>query len=141
LGRRRYERRPDAGPGKRNGFRPRRVQTGESELEIELPQVREAAPFVSRIFYHGHTKRLIRTEPLKTMIITAFVRGFSVRDIESLCQEAGLGRTSKSTVARICSELHERFGAFKRRDLYEVKLVVLFCEAIYLPVRAGPRRA
>ena len=39
LGRARYERRPDGPPGKRNGFRPRRVQTGEGELQIEIPQV------------------------------------------------------------------------------------------------------
>jgi transposase-like protein len=52
----------------------------------------------------------------------------------------GLGKTSKSTVARICAELHERFEAFKRRDLYEVRLVVLFLDAIYLPVRrSGPK--
>ena len=140
LGRARYERQPEAGPARRNGFRPRRVQTGEGGLKIEMPQVREAAPFVSRIFYHGHTKRLITTEPLKTMIVTAFVRGLSMRDIESLCEEAGLGRTSKSTVARVCLELHERFEAFKRRDLYEVKLVVLFLDAIFLPVRpSGPK--
>jgi len=32
-------------------FRPRRVQTAEGELEVEIPQVREAAePFVSKLF-------------------------------------------------------------------------------------------
>jgi putative transposase len=141
LGRARYERRPDGPPGKRNGFRPRHLQTGEGELRIEIPQVRETAePFVSKLFRKGHTKRLLRTDPLKAMIVGAFVRGLSVRDVESLCEEAGLGRTSKSTVARICSELHERFEAFCRRDLYEIKLVVLFLDAIYLPVRpSGPK--
>jgi transposase-like protein len=141
LGRARYERRPDAVPGKRNGFRPRHLQTGEGELRIEIPQVREAAePFVSKLFRKGHTKRLLRTEPLKAMIVGAFVRGLSVRDVESLCEEAGLGKTSKSTVARICSELHERFEAFCRHDLYETRLVVLFLDAIYLPVRpSGPK--
>ena len=141
LGRARYERRPDAVPGKRNGFRPRHLQTGEGELRIEIPQVRETAePFVSKLFRKGHTRRLLRTEPLKAMIVGAFVRGLSVRDVESLCEEAGLGKASKSTVARICSELHERFEAFCRRDLYEIKLVVLFLDAIYLPVRpSGPK--
>jgi transposase-like protein len=117
------------------------VQTAEGELRIEIPQAREAAePFVSRLFRRGHTKRLLRTDPLKAMVVGAFVRGLSVRDVESLCEEAGLGRTSKSTVARICSELHERFAQFCRRDLYEVKLVVLFLDAIYLPVRpSGPK--
>ena len=50
LGRARYERRPDHQrglrnyeSGLRNGFRARRVQTAEGELEVEIPQVREAA--------------------------------------------------------------------------------------------------
>src|SRR5437879_1810870 len=52
LGRARYERsRPEYQRGLRNGFRPRRVQTAEGELEIEIPQVREAAErFVSKLF-------------------------------------------------------------------------------------------
>jgi hypothetical protein len=50
LGRARYDRRPEHprglenyGEGLRNGFRPRTVQTAEGELEVEIPQVREAA--------------------------------------------------------------------------------------------------
>src|SRR5436309_14224849 len=46
LGRARYERQPpDQREGRgeetglRNGFRPRRLQTAEGELEIEIPQV------------------------------------------------------------------------------------------------------
>src|SRR5690242_17432231 len=53
LGRARYERRPeservlqDEGSGLRNGFRPRKVQTLEGELQVDIPQVRQAAePF------------------------------------------------------------------------------------------------
>ncbi len=141
LGRARYERRPEVPTGKRNGFRPRRVQTAEGELSIEVPQVREtAAPFVSRLFPRWHTKRLIRTDPLRALIVGAFVRGLSTRDVESLCEEAGLGSTSRSTVSRVCAELRERFDAFKRRDLSDVNLVVLFLDAIFLPVRpTGPK--
>ena len=141
LGRARYERKPEAGPGKRNGFRARHLQTGEGELRIEIPQAREAAiPFVSKLFPKWHCKRLLRTDPLKALVIGEFVRGLSMRDVESLCEEAGLGRTSKSTVATICAELHERFEAFCRRSLYDVNLVVLFLDAIYLPVRpSGPK--
>src|SRR5436309_10456217 len=141
LGRARYERRPERQRGLRNGFRPRHVQTGEGELRIEVPQAREAAmPFVSKLFPKWHCKRLLRTDPLKALVIGGFVRGLSMRDVESLCEEAGLGRASKSTVATICAELHERFEAFCRRSLYDVKLVVLFLDAIYLPVRpSGPK--
>jgi transposase-like protein len=66
LGRARYERRLEAGPGKRNGFGPRHVQTAEGELRIEIPQVREALrPFVSKLFAKWRCKRLLRTDPLK----------------------------------------------------------------------------
>ena len=141
LGRARYGRKPEAGPGKRNGFRPRHLQTAEGELRIEIPQVREAAmPFVSKLFPKWHCERLLRTDPLKALIIGGFVRGLSMRDVESLCEEAGLGKTSKSTVATICAELRERFEAFCRRSLCDVHLVVLFLDAIYLPVRpSGPK--
>jgi transposase-like protein len=139
LGRARYERRPEAPPGLRNGFRPRRVQTAEGELSVEIPQVREAAePFVSKLFPRG--TKLLRTEPLRAMVIGAFVRGLSMRDIESLCDQAGLGKLSKSTAARICSELRERFEAFGRRDLYDIRLVALFLDATFLAVRRdGPK--
>jgi putative transposase len=134
LGRARYERRPEAPPGKRNGFRPRSVQSAEGEVDVEIPQVREAAePFVSKLFPRG--KRFLRTEPLKAMVIGAFVRGLSMRDAESLCDEAGLGKVSKSTASRICKELRDRFAAFMARELSAVKLVALFLDAIYLPVR------
>ena len=148
LGRARYERRPERqrglrnyDSGLRNGFRPRHVQTGEGELRIEVPQARGAVvPFVSKLFPKWHCKRLLRTDPLKALVIGGFVRGLSMRDVESLCEEAGLGKTSRSTVARICAELHERFEAFCRRSLYDVQLVVLFLDAIYLPVRpSGPK--
>jgi putative transposase len=139
LGRARYERRPDCQRGLRNGFRPRKVQTAEGELAVEIPQVRAVAePFVSKLFPRG--TKLLRTEPLRAMVIGAFVRGLSMRDVESLCEQAGLGQLSKSTASRICSELRERFEAFQRRDLYDIHLAALFLDAIFLSVRPdGPK--
>jgi RimJ/RimL family protein N-acetyltransferase len=128
LGRARYERRPEYQRGLRNyegglrnGFRPRRVQTAEGELSVEIPQVREAAEtFASKLFPRG--TKLVRTEPHKALVVGAFVRGLSMRDVESLCEKAGLGKFSKSTASRVCEELRERYEAFKRRDLYGVHL-------------------
>ncbi len=48
------------------------------------------------------TPKLLRTEPLKPLVIGAFVRALSMRDVESLCEQAGLGKLSKSTASRIC---------------------------------------
>jgi transposase-like protein len=123
----------------RNGFRPRTLQTAEGELEIQIPQVREAAEtFASKLF--PRTPKLLRTEPLKALVIGAFVRGLSMRDVESLCEQAGLGKLSKTTASRICEELKERFEQFKRRSLYDIRLVALFLDATFVSVRrSGPK--
>ena len=101
---------------------------------VELPQVRDAcAPFTSRLF--RRRKRFLATEPLRALVIGGFVRGLSMRDVESLCEEAGLGQVSKSTASRLCRELKERFRAFRERDLSGLRLVCRFLDAIFLPVR------
>ena len=94
LKRARYERTPEA-RGSRNGVRARRVQTAEGELEVQVPQLRNTVEqFVSRVI--PDTRTVIRTRPLEALIIGAYVRGLSDRDIESLLEEAGLGKVSKS---------------------------------------------
>jgi transposase-like protein len=77
---------------------------------------------------------------LKALVIGAFVRGLSMRDVESLCEEAGLGKLSKATASRMCEELKERFERFRRRDLYEIRLTALFLDATFIAVRPdGPK--
>jgi transposase-like protein len=138
LGRLRYERTPDAA-GSRNGHRPRRVQTAEGEITIAMPQVRGSlARFVSGVI--PDTRGIIRTRPLEALVIGAYVRGLSDRDIESLAREAGLGSISRTAVSTVCRELRDRYRAFRARSLGEVRLLALFLDAIYLPVRPeGPK--
>src|SRR4029453_14546622 len=46
----------------------------------------------------------------------------------------------KSTASRICAELRQRYEAFKRRSLYEIRLVALFLDATFICVRpSGPK--
>jgi len=53
------------------------VQTAEGELEVEMPRIREAAEtFAAKLF--PRTPKLLRTEPLKALVIGAFVRGLSM---------------------------------------------------------------
>lgn len=138
LRRARYERTPDAA-GSRNGHRPRRVQTAEGEIVIRVPQVRDSLTrFVSSVI--PDTKAIIRTRPLEALVIGAYVRGLSDRDIESLAREAGLGAISRTAVSTICRELRDRYRAFRARSLGDVRLLALFMDAIYLPVRPeGPK--
>jgi putative transposase len=138
LGRARYARTPEAA-GSRNGHRPRRVQTAEGEITIAMPQARDTLTrFVSSVI--PGTRAIVRTRPLEALVIGAYVRGLSDRDIESLAREAGLGAISRTAVSGICRELRDRYRAFRARSLGEVRLLALFMDAIYLPVRPeGPR--
>ncbi len=80
------------------------------------------------------------TVPLEALVIGAYVRGLSDRDIESLAREAGLGSISRTAVSAICRELRDRYRAFRARSLAEVRLLSLMLDAIYLPVRPdGPK--
>lgn len=133
LGRARYERTSEA-RGWRNGHRPRRVQTAEGELTVAMPQVRGTLErFVSRVI--PDTRSIVRTRPLEALMIGAYVRGLSDRDIQSLAEEAGLGPLPRSTVSELCRELRARYRAFCARDLSGVELVALFLDAVYLPTR------
>ena len=138
LGRARYERTATAA-GSRNGTRPRRVQTAEGEITIAVPQVRDSlVRFVSATI--PDTRAIVRTRPLEALVIGAYVRGLSDRDIESLAAEAGLGTISKTTVSTVCRELRDRYRAFRARSLGEVRLLTFMLDAIYLPVRPeGPK--
>jgi transposase-like protein len=144
LGRARYERRPDYqrglrnyGSGLRNGFRPGgcRRSRGAPGGDPAGPRGRRAVRLEAVPVQH---ERLAQRAAAGDG--GAFVRGLSMRDIESLCEQAGLGKLSRSTAARICEELRERFEHFKRRDLYEVQLAALFLDAVFLSVRPnGPK--
>jgi transposase-like protein len=138
LGRVRYQR-VNEPVGRRNGHRPRRIQTAEGEVRVQVPQVRDSLTrFVSSVI--PDTRAIARTRPLEALVVGAYVRGLSDRDIEDLAREAGLGQLSGSSVSRLCGELRDRYRAFRARSLASVRLLALFCDAIYLPVRPeGPR--
>ena len=81
---------------------------------MAVPQVRDTLTrFVSSVI--PDTRGIIRTRPLEALVIGAYVRGLSDRDIESLAREAGLGSISKTAVSGICRELSDRYRAFRAR--------------------------
>jgi putative transposase len=142
LGRDRYQRDPDAGPGYRNGHQPVQVKTTAGPVVLERPKLRDTGePFVSRLLGKG----VSRTNALEALVLASFVRGLSVRDVEAALAEA-LGpeaALSKSTVCRICQAIKEEFDAFTTRDLGGVEVDYLFLDGTVrheaLSDRAGGR--
>ena len=116
LGRDRYQRDPDAEPGYRNGHQPVQIKTTTGPVALERPKLRaRTQPFTSRLLGKG----VSRTNALEALVLTSFVRGLSVRDVEAALAEA-LGpeaALSKSTLSRICQVITDEFDAWARRDL------------------------
>jgi len=129
LGRRRYEcRSEDAPAGARNGWQPpTAVKTTMGPLELQRPKLRGSdEKFCSQLFGVGVT----RTNALEALVVSAWVRGLSDRDVEAALREV-LGdeaALSKSTVSRICQQIKDEFAEFALRELSGLRLDYLFID-------------
>ena len=117
LGRTRYERREEeSAPGYRNGHQPEvAVKTTMGPVNLARPKLRDTDErFCSQLFGRAVT----RTSALEALVISAWVRGLSDRDVEAalaevLGPEAALSRSTVSPLlpyARppwvLCDRLH-----------------------------------
>jgi putative transposase len=129
LGRARYERRDADDPaGSRNGWQPPvAVKTTMGPVELSRPKLRGTDErFCSQLFGLGVT----RTNALEALVVSAWVRGLSDRDIEAALREV-LGdeaALSRSTVSRICQQVKDDFNVFSNQDLSRLRLDYLFLD-------------
>jgi putative transposase len=133
LGRARYERAEQV-VAYRNGYEPRTVRTTGGPMVLERPRVRNAGElgFASRIL--GQT--VTRTHALEALVISGFLRGLSVRDVEAMLAETfDEPIVGKSTVSRICEDIQARYAVWSKRSLAEYDVVYLFLDAVYLRMR------
>jgi transposase-like protein len=135
LGRGHYHRGSRRRNGWRNGYEPGKVRTADGILEIDLPQLR-----ATEEPYHSRLARMFRegSDVLGKMVTEMYVRGLSTRDVEDMfIQTLGERLLSRSSVSRITRRLQQDFDTWKKRDLSELKVLYLFLDAIYLPLRQG----
>jgi transposase-like protein len=135
LGREHYARRaPDQEHlGYRNGYEPGRVRTGEGEVTVRVPQVRDAPDT-----YRSELMAKLRgnSEVLERLAIEMYTRGMSTRDIEDAIEKAtGERLLSRTAVSRLTESLWEDYEAFSQRDLSGFALVYLFLDAVYESLR------
>ncbi|HLI16561.1 MAG TPA: IS256 family transposase, partial [Acidimicrobiales bacterium] len=132
LCRKRYERRGEDSPeGLRNGFQPpRTIKTTLGPVELRRPKLRHAhSALCDQLF--GAT--VSRTNALETLVISAWVRGVSDRDVEAMLAEV-FGKEaaiSPSTVSRICQRLRSEFEDWRRRDLSGTRIDYLYLDGSY----------
>jgi putative transposase len=146
LGRARYERRPDYQRGLRNFDSGLRTATAHAACRPQRESSRSrsrrcARPRSRSSLRSSRTRRsCFAPSPWRRWSSAPSSEGCRCETSSRSARRLGLGKLSKSTASRICTELRERFEAFKRRDLYQVKLVALFLDAIFLNVRPkGPK--
>lgn len=138
LGRDRYQRGDRDRAGYRNGHAEFTVKTTAGPVVLERPKLRGTPqPFTSRLLGKG----VSRTNALEALVISGFVRGLSVRDVEAALAEA-LGpeaALSKSTVSRVCQQVKDEFDAWTHRDLHGVELEHLFLDGSHFRMHPGAR--
>jgi putative transposase len=124
--------------GQRNGYSDLTIKTTAGPVELKRPKLRNTAEaFASSLLGKG----VVRSEPLEALVISAWVRGLSDRDVEALLAEA-LGpeaALSKSTASRICQRLRTEFEEFRARDLSDIELDYLFLDGSHFKMHDGSR--
>src|SRR5579875_2649298 len=132
-GRGRYERRGEGQQGSRSGYEPGRIRTAEGAIPVQVPQVRGAnQPFRSSLMSFLEAN----SEVLERLVTEMYARGLSTRDVEDAFRDAtGELLISKSAVSEITDRLWEDYQAFIARDLSDVAVEYLFCDAIFESLR------
>jgi len=130
IGRASYERRSEGQGIYRNGFKRRRVTTGEGAIDLQVPQTRDGPePFQTVVL--GAYQR--RSETLEALIPQLYVKGLSVRDIsdtfQQVLQDEGV---SPATASRIGQRIGEDFDAWRTRSLASYDLLYLFVDGMHL---------
>lgn len=136
LGRGWNSRSEPARDGQRNGHSDLTIKSTAGPVELKRPKLRNTTErFASTLFGKG----VVRSAPLEALVISAWVRGLSDRDIEAMLGEA-LGpeaALSKSTASRICQRLKDDFEAFRNRDLSDIDIDYLFLDGSHFKMHDG----
>jgi transposase-like protein len=109
-----------------NGYEPGKVKTADGILEIDLPQLR-----ATEEPYHSRLARMFRqgSDVLGKMVTEMYVRGLSIRDVEStFIQTLGERILSKSSVSRITRRLQQDFDTWRKRDLSGLRILYLYLD-------------
>ena len=134
IGRTSYQRREEDQALYRNGYKRRKVATGEGAIELQIPQTRDGAePFTTKILKAYRR----RSETLEALIPQLYVKGLSVRDVSdamsAVFADAGV---SPATASRIGQTIQRDFETWQSRSLSVYDLLYLFVDGMYVKLHA-----
>ena len=131
-----YERTTTA-RGSRNGYKPRTVKIGSGDIEIRMPQARNAGgPFHSGIL----PPRATQMDEIQEIIPLLYMNGLSSRKVKKAVGKLiGKKGLSHQNVLRISGRIVDEFNAWKKRDLSALQVVYLVLDGVRLGLRAGTK--
>lgn len=128
------ERHPERS-NRRNGYRERAWDTRLGTMALQIPRLRQGSYFPEWLL----EPRRRAEQAIVQVVAEAYLRGVSVRRVESVVQALGIDRLSKSRVAEMAKELDELVAAFRTRPLDGGPYVYLWIDAQTQRCRDGGR--
>ena len=130
IGRSAYQRLAGPRITYRNGYKRRKVLTGEGAIQLAIPQTRNGRRRFQTAILKPFQRR---SELLDALIPQLFVKGLSVRDVSdafgSVLQDQGV---SAATASRVAQTIREDFEAWRTRSLALHEVLYVFVDGMYL---------
>lgn len=141
LGASRYQRGSQRS-GYRNGSQTRQLLTEHGPTALRMPRGRLFAADGSCREWHSQVidRYQRRTRKVEEAILGCYLGGVNTRRVRrSLMAVFGHTALSKSAISRVVSRLKERFETWRCRDLSGERMLILYLDAMNLPVRLARR--
>lgn len=130
IGRLAYERSAGRRTTYRNGYKRRKLMTGEGAIELAIPQTRNGSKRFRTALFKPFQRR---SEMINALIPQLFVKGLSVRDVSdafgSVLKDQGV---SPATASRVAQAIREDFEAWRTRSLALHDVLYFFVDGMYL---------
>ena len=120
---------------RRNGYRPRRLDTRVGTLELQIPKLRAGSYFPDWLL----EPRRRAERALVQVVAECHVRGVSTRRVEGLVQTLGIEGISKSQVSELAKTLDAEVAAFRTRPLDAGPYVYVWVDALSQRCREAGR--
>ena len=130
-----YGERSESRVNKRNGYRPRTVDTRVGTIDVAIPKLREGSYFPG--WFLEPRRRAERA--LVAVVAECYVRGVSTRRVDGLVKTLGIEGISKSRVSEMAKDLDQAVEAFRSRPLDGGHYTYVWIDALALKVREAGR--
>lgn len=130
-----YGERSETRVNKRNGYRPRTVDTRVGTIDVAIPKLRESSYFPTWLV----EPRRRAERALVAVVAECYVRGVSTRRVDGLVKALGIEGISRSRVSEMAKDLDEMVAAFRNRPLDGRPYTYVWIDALTQKVRETGR--